>query len=276
MKKKPPGLYANIQAKRARGEKMRKPGEEGAPTAQDFKNAAKTAKKNKNKKREDPGGNMKAYFDTPKMKRGMKREDPKGDPAGYYDSNKKKKKKADKSPYADGMGKKCTCDSIAEEFNAVLDTESREDKPCGNSFIPERAKCEKGRGTAKRAASPAGSIRGRAKQGAKLGGTIGAGVGAAQGAAAGAALAGPAGALAGALGGTASGYLGGLLQGGAIGAGYGAAEKAGRALRGGNKRSRNTVKPKKRKAKGMSPKELAAFRAEVRRKGMVIADPSYL
>ena len=229
----------------------------------------------KKEKREDPGGNMKAYFDTPKMKRGMKREDPKGDPAGYYDSNKKKK--ADmgrKGPYADGMGKKCTCDSIAEEFNAVLDTEAREDKPCGNSFIPERAKCEKGRGTAKRAASPAGSIRGRAKQGAKLGGTIGAGVGAAQGAAAGAALAGPAGALAGALGGTASGYLGGLLQGGAIGAGYGAAEKAGRALRGGNKRSRNTVKPKKRKAKGMSPKELAAFRAEVRRKGMVIADPS--
>jgi len=106
----------------------------------------------KKEKREDPGGNMKAYFDTPKMKRGMKREDPKGDPAGYYDSNKKKK--ADmgrKGPYADGMGKKCTCDSIAEEFNAVLDTEAREDKPCGNSYIPETAKCEKGRGTAKKA-----------------------------------------------------------------------------------------------------------------------------
>jgi len=104
----------------------------------------------KKEKREDPGGNMKAYFDTPKMKRGMKREDPKGNPAGYYDSNKKKK--ADmgrKGPYADGMGKKCTCDSIAEEFNAVLDTEAREDKPCGNSYIPETAKCAKGRGTAK-------------------------------------------------------------------------------------------------------------------------------
>lgn len=38
------GLYANIHAKRKRGEKMRKPGEEGAPSAQDFKDAAKTAK----------------------------------------------------------------------------------------------------------------------------------------------------------------------------------------------------------------------------------------
>lgn len=45
-----PGLYANIQAKRRRiaagsNEKMRKPGTEGAPTAQAFKDAAKTAKK---------------------------------------------------------------------------------------------------------------------------------------------------------------------------------------------------------------------------------------
>lgn len=44
------GLYANIAAKRARikagsGEKMRKPGTKGAPTAKDFKDAAKTAKK---------------------------------------------------------------------------------------------------------------------------------------------------------------------------------------------------------------------------------------
>tara|TARA_R110001592_G_scaffold41478_2_gene135316 strand:- start:612 stop:905 length:294 start_codon:yes stop_codon:yes gene_type:complete len=45
-----PGLYANIQAKRRRiaagsGEKMRKPGTKGAPTSQNFKDAAKTAKK---------------------------------------------------------------------------------------------------------------------------------------------------------------------------------------------------------------------------------------
>lgn len=45
-----PGLYANINAKRKRiaagsGEKMRKPGTAGAPTAKQFKKAAKTAKK---------------------------------------------------------------------------------------------------------------------------------------------------------------------------------------------------------------------------------------
>jgi len=44
------GLYANIHAKRERieagsGEKMRKPGTKGAPTAKAFKKAAKTAKK---------------------------------------------------------------------------------------------------------------------------------------------------------------------------------------------------------------------------------------
>jgi len=44
------GLYANINAKQARiaagsKEKMRKPGTKGAPTAKDFKQAAKTAKK---------------------------------------------------------------------------------------------------------------------------------------------------------------------------------------------------------------------------------------
>jgi len=45
-----PGLYANIHAKRERiakgsGEKMRKPGAKGAPTAAQFKKSAKTAKK---------------------------------------------------------------------------------------------------------------------------------------------------------------------------------------------------------------------------------------
>ena len=43
-----PGLYANIHAKEARikagsGEKMRKPGAKGAPTAEAFKESAKTA-----------------------------------------------------------------------------------------------------------------------------------------------------------------------------------------------------------------------------------------
>jgi hypothetical protein len=45
-----PGLYANIAAKKRRiaegsGEKMRKVGSKGAPTAKDFKESAKTAKK---------------------------------------------------------------------------------------------------------------------------------------------------------------------------------------------------------------------------------------
>ena len=44
------GLYANIAAKRRRikagsGEKMRKVGAKGAPTAANFKKAAKTARK---------------------------------------------------------------------------------------------------------------------------------------------------------------------------------------------------------------------------------------
>ncbi len=56
-KKKPAkkrGLYANIKAKRDRikagsGEKMRKPGAKGAPTAKAFKKAEKTAKKSSRK-----------------------------------------------------------------------------------------------------------------------------------------------------------------------------------------------------------------------------------
>jgi hypothetical protein len=53
--KKPPGLYANIAAKRKRierqkaagetPERMRKPGTKGAPTAKAFKESAKTARK---------------------------------------------------------------------------------------------------------------------------------------------------------------------------------------------------------------------------------------
>ena len=39
------GLYANIHAKRARGGNMRQPGDPGAPTADAFKQAAKTARK---------------------------------------------------------------------------------------------------------------------------------------------------------------------------------------------------------------------------------------
>jgi len=50
MPAKKKGLYANIHAKQERikkgsGEKMRKPGSEGAPTDKAFKKAAKTAHK---------------------------------------------------------------------------------------------------------------------------------------------------------------------------------------------------------------------------------------
>ena len=39
------GLYANIHAKRKGGEKMRKKGAKGAPTAANFKRAAQTVRK---------------------------------------------------------------------------------------------------------------------------------------------------------------------------------------------------------------------------------------
>ena len=62
-------LYANIAAKRKRiaegsGEKMRKPGTKGAPTAKAFKLAAKTAKPVKGKlesQTENYAGNNEKY-----------------------------------------------------------------------------------------------------------------------------------------------------------------------------------------------------------------------
>jgi len=47
-----PGLYANIAAKKRRikagsGEKMKKKGDKGSPTAANFRRAAQTARKNK-------------------------------------------------------------------------------------------------------------------------------------------------------------------------------------------------------------------------------------
>ena len=53
---KRPGLYRNIARKKARikagsGEKMRKPGSKGAPTAKAFRESAKTAKKQPRKRK---------------------------------------------------------------------------------------------------------------------------------------------------------------------------------------------------------------------------------
>ena len=57
------GLYANIHAKQERikngsGEKMNKVGSKTAPTAKDFKESAKTAKKPRRKVIEDAMENM--------------------------------------------------------------------------------------------------------------------------------------------------------------------------------------------------------------------------
>ena len=57
------GLYANIHAKQERikngsGEKMNKVGSKDAPTAKDFKQSAKTAKKPRRKHIEDAMENM--------------------------------------------------------------------------------------------------------------------------------------------------------------------------------------------------------------------------
>jgi hypothetical protein len=57
------GLYANIHRKQARiaagsGEKMNKVGSKDAPTAQDFKESAKTAKKPRRKHIEDAMENL--------------------------------------------------------------------------------------------------------------------------------------------------------------------------------------------------------------------------
>jgi hypothetical protein len=108
--KNKPGLYENIRAKRERikagsGEKMRKPGQEGAPAASDFKAAAKTAKP---RKKED---GMKKGCDCQDGSKGSCK-------CGKKDTGMKK------SPYADGCGYKE--DSFARELNAVLDSMSIE------------------------------------------------------------------------------------------------------------------------------------------------------
>ena len=58
-----PGLYANIHAKRKRGEKMRKKGAKGAPKASDFAAAKRTAK--------DKGGPVKKSGGLGKTVKGM-------------------------------------------------------------------------------------------------------------------------------------------------------------------------------------------------------------
>jgi hypothetical protein len=158
--KNKPGLYENIRAKRERikagsGEKMRKPGQKGAPSASDFKAAAKTAKP---EEKEDMG--MRSKYD--KMKKGCDCRD--GD-KGSCKCSKKDMGGMKKSPYADGCGYKE--DAFARELDAVIagvkadsmdvkkisvpgpdddEEEERDDKKCGASGIADNKKCTKGAG----------------------------------------------------------------------------------------------------------------------------------
>jgi len=73
------GLYANIQAKRKRiakgsGEKMRNPGEEGAPTSKNFKQAEKTANKPRRKRKVASSSGSKAAERTTTKKSGAKKK----------------------------------------------------------------------------------------------------------------------------------------------------------------------------------------------------------
>jgi hypothetical protein len=247
---KKPGLYANIHAKRKRGEKMRKPGEEGAPSAQDFKDAAKTAKKKKGAKRQDPGRKM---YDK--------------DGCKMCDGGKKPCRcgKADmgrKGPYADGM---CKRGDIAAEFNAVLINDAeRSDKPCGNSYIPQNAKCSKGAGEAKKASSPKQRVRQAAKSGAKTGAALGGLYGAAVGAATGG--------LKGALKGAAIGGGAGAVGGAVMGRSVGAAKEGVKAARAGLGREATKLsKTRMRRNPNWDPKG-ADYLAFIKKQG--IKDPT--
>ena len=147
-----PGLYENIRKKKARiesqkargakkVERMREPGSEGAPSAEDFKNAAKTAKDMEDGKKDKLVGPLKERLqmlkDKKKNAKGERRMDPghyghrmnaedcpkcKGDKTkckkGSCAMSKKKDGGMKMSPYADGMcgGRK----DVGEAFNEVL------------------------------------------------------------------------------------------------------------------------------------------------------------
>ena len=99
------GLYANIHAKRKRGGKMRKKGDKGAPSSQDFANAARTAKEevevdeamrpSNMKKKAKLSAALKRLEDmkvASKMKEEVKRDEY-GDPIGGPKISKKQLKK---------------------------------------------------------------------------------------------------------------------------------------------------------------------------------------
>ncbi len=129
----------------------------------------------------------------------------------------------------------------------------RADKPCGNSYIPENAKCAKGRGSAEKAGtSPRKRVRASTKSGAKTGAVLGGLWGAAVGA--------RSGGLAGALKGAAIGGGAGAVGGAITGRNFGSTRelyKAGRKRKQINKVKAQYRKAYRRgKASGMTRKQL--------------------
>jgi hypothetical protein len=82
------GLYANIHAKRERGEKMRDAGDEGAPSAKDFKDAAKTAKKDGGRAAKMGGGGMEMMSPAVRMMKDPKSMSPAAMLLGKKDGGK--------------------------------------------------------------------------------------------------------------------------------------------------------------------------------------------
>jgi hypothetical protein len=87
------GLYANIHAKRERiedgsKEKMRKPGAKGAPSASDFKDAAKTAKKDGGRAAKMGGGGMEMMSPAVRMMKDPKSMSPAAMLMGKKDGGK--------------------------------------------------------------------------------------------------------------------------------------------------------------------------------------------
>ena len=117
------GLYANIHAKRRRGGKMRKKGDKGAPTSQDFANAAKTAKEEVEIDEADSLAAMAARREK-RLKAQRKKEGTTatgqdfGHDYGLPAAERKKRQKAEFDAFV-GRGKKKTNEEVEEVDEAL-------------------------------------------------------------------------------------------------------------------------------------------------------------
>ena len=117
------GLYANIHAKRRRGGKMRKKGDKGAPTSQDFANAAKTAKEEVEIDEADSLAAMAARREK-RLKAQRKKEGTSatgqdfGHDHGISSDERKKRQKAEFDAFV-GRGKKKTNEEVEEVDEAM-------------------------------------------------------------------------------------------------------------------------------------------------------------